>query len=168
MELPAGYTFAIGEEQLKSYWPNLKVNSNFDFTSLRTDIATPLTPKNYNCVAWAIGVNDKWMDMPNYFQDYFDLDPDTVDHSVDGYADVLTRYGFERCDDSNIENGFEKIAIYGDGERVFTHVCRQLANGKWTSKMGEWEDIEHSSLEALSGADYGTPQVFMRRKQSEQ
>jgi hypothetical protein len=39
---------------------------------------------------------------------------------------------------------------------MWTHAARQLDNGKWTSKLGQLEDIEHESLEALSGAVYGS------------
>ncbi len=68
--------------------------------------------------------------------------------------------GFKLCLDSSVEVGFEKIAIYaiqGKG----THVARQLETGSWTSKLGDYEDIEHASLECLE--DYGQVAKYMRR-----
>ena len=62
----------------------------------------------------------------------------------------------------------EKLAIYGD-EHGFTHVARQLENGRWTSKLGEQWDIEHE-LEAVAGQEsawpayrYGSVVAFMSR-----
>jgi hypothetical protein len=47
-------------------------------------------------------------------------------------------------------------------------MAKQLPNGKWSSKCGDLEDIEHD-LEALIGRDskregYGTIACFMKRK----
>ena len=48
-----------------------------------------------------------------------------------------------------------------DGEP--THAARQLPNGKWTSKLGRWEDIEHD-LEGLTGEMYGSVQQILKRQ----
>jgi hypothetical protein len=45
-----------------------------------------------------------------------------------------------------------------------THMARQLTSGRWTSKLGELEDIEHLTLEQLSGSDYGQAVQFLKRK----
>lgn len=81
---------------------------------------------------------------------------------------ALATTGYEPCDDGNVEEGIEKIAIYGNGEQ-FEHVARQLDTGRWTSKLGESYDIEHE-LEALTSAanlggqvQYGEVVAYMRR-----
>ena len=61
-----------------------------------------------------------------------------------------------------------KIAIFVDDEGVPTHAARQLQSAVWTSKLGDWEDIEHDSLAALENAPlmnslYGTVALVMRR-----
>jgi hypothetical protein len=42
------------------------------------------------------------------------------------------------------------------------HAARQLPSGRWTSKIGVLEDIEHS-LRDLEGDEYGTATVLMKR-----
>ncbi|NET26084.1 hypothetical protein [Okeania sp. SIO1I7] len=43
-----------------------------------------------------------------------------------------------------------------------THAVRQLANGKWASKLGWLEDIEHE-LDALNGDRYGVVGQILKR-----
>jgi hypothetical protein len=66
------------------------------------------------------------------------------------------------CEGSGLEVGFEKIALYAlpDGEP--THAARQLLSGKWTSKLGRWQDIEHE-LEGLVCDRYGTVKQVLKR-----
>ncbi len=54
-----------------------------------------------------------------------------------------------------MEGGVTKVAIYGDIDAdSWTHAARQLPNGKWTSKLGDFEDIEHDTPEGLVGSLY--------------
>jgi len=62
------------------------------------------------------------------------------------------------------EPGMEKIAIFAQGGKP-THMARQLENGRWTSKMGQSEDIEHA-LRDLEGVLYGEVALFMGRPKS--
>ncbi len=55
-----------------------------------------------------------------------------------------------------------EVALYGFGF-FYTHAVRQLANGKWTSKLGKAEDIEHDSPDDIAGGLYGEVVQFMRR-----
>jgi hypothetical protein len=74
--------------------------------------------------------------------------------------------GYVQCADGALELGVEKIAIYGlmSGSDIEpTHAARQLPDGRWTSKLGNCEDIEHDTLEALNGPRYGAPVCFLRR-----
>jgi hypothetical protein len=73
--------------------------------------------------------------------------------------------GYEECATDELEPGFEKVVIYMDEDGFPTHAARQLENGNWTSKLGGWEDIEHTSLSCLEGTDlaYGTVAVILRR-----
>ena len=60
-----------------------------------------------------------------------------------------------------LESGREKIAIYARGAAP-AHVARQLADGKWTSKLGAAVDITHT-LRGLEGPLYGRVVVVMAR-----
>jgi hypothetical protein len=57
----------------------------------------------------------------------------------------------------------KKVAVYGIGG-FYTHATRQLETGKWTSKLGNEEDIEHDLPELVGGGVYGEIALFMKRK----
>ena len=63
-----------------------------------------------------------------------------------------------------LESGFIKIALY-ERNGHWKHAARQLPNGKWTSKLGPDEDIEHDDPECLCGQNYGTIHCIMRKAQ---
>lgn len=74
--------------------------------------------------------------------------------------------GFRLCFGDALENGVEKVAIFGkerNGVIIPTHAALQLESGAWTSKLGDFEDIEHSILDAVNGPVYGRPVVYMKR-----
>jgi hypothetical protein len=47
--------------------------------------------------------------------------------------------------------------------KEYTHAARQRQGGGWTSKLGKLQDIEHDTLDSLSGSDYGTIVQIMRK-----
>jgi hypothetical protein len=69
--------------------------------------------------------------------------------------------GFSACDGPELESGYEKIAIYTSGGEP-KHASRQLPNGRWTSKLGRHEDIEHA-LDGVNSPAYGVPAAYMKR-----
>jgi hypothetical protein len=116
--------------------------------------------RRYNCAAWANGVDSKWWQaLPGY---YWPRHGVPNDGTIDSYEKLYELCGFVRCDDGSLQAGEEKIALFGKGAE-FEHVARQLPDGRWTSKLGTLEDIEHADLEALSGDLYGNVVAFMRR-----
>ncbi|MEK0192863.1 DUF7689 domain-containing protein [Microcoleus anatoxicus] len=75
---------------------------------------------------------------------------------------VTTGYKITSPDTTDY-NCIAKIAIYVlDGKPQ--HASRQLPNGKWTSKLGQYEDIEHNYLEGLEGSIYGEVSCVMKRR----
>ncbi|MHB8634783.1 MAG: DUF7689 domain-containing protein [Thermoplasmatota archaeon] len=118
--------------------------------------------RNYNCFAWAAGDNTQRWDTPRPFHW-----PPGVPRNllVTTFQAMFGGLGYEPCGTPNHEPGFEKVAFYTHNGRVL-HAARQLANGYWTSKCGDLEDIEHT-LEGLQGMfhphSYGMPTHFMRR-----
>ena len=84
------------------------------------------------------------------------------------FIELFRSAGYELCDDGNLEAGCEKIAIYALNDSP-THAARQLENGQWTSKLGKYEDIVHSTPDELQGEfdyAYGRVAVFMVRPRS--
>lgn len=138
------------EDELKSRFPALH-DEGFRITSPRTN--------TYNCLAWAGGDDaQKWNPDPwGLFYWPGELREDTLE----GWIRAFGQLGYQACADGTLEDGFEKIAIYGS-ESGPQHVARQLATGLWTSKLGNSEDIEHAVM-GLSGDAYGEVLTYLRR-----
>jgi hypothetical protein len=86
--------------------------------------------------------------------------------SLDSYISLFASLGYEPCNDGRFEPGFEKVAIYTDSSGVFTHVAKQEPDGQWISKMGNLEDIEHTSPEIVEGRWNGKVNQFLRHRVS--
>jgi len=136
--------------QLK--FPKL-TDENHSITSPSTD--------NYNCVAWAYEISNKRM-WPGHLDYYWPSDVAGVDELrtlIQLYLDA----GYAECKNGQREDGFKKVAIYVNQEGP-QHAARQLESGRWTSKLGDFEDIEHDTPEALEGDFYGKVTVFLRKR----
>ncbi len=123
-------------------------------------IKSPETNR-YNCFAWAAGENDRWWD-PGEQPYSFWPDDATESLDIDTIVEAYTTVGYERCSDGDLEKGFEKVALFTGDSGVPTHAARQLTDGRWTSKLGRCEDIEHD-LEGLEGDLYGKISCFLKR-----
>jgi hypothetical protein len=84
--------------------------------------------------------------------------------TLEAFEAAFATLRYVRCTDASLELRYEKIAIYASTAGVPTHAARQLHTGRWTSKLGHLEDIEHSSPDALISNSYGSPVLFMRRR----
>jgi hypothetical protein len=115
--------------------------------------------KNYNCIAWAVGDDDHWWKPTG--KDFWPEEA-PQEYTVAALIRAYETRGFVLCTDSTPEENHEKIAIYCQSQK-YTHAARQLANGNWTSKLGSAEDIEHATLEALEGFEYGAVLHIMKR-----
>jgi hypothetical protein len=135
-------------------FPNLTASNHRDI------ISTP--DPRYNCIAWAAGIdNDFWE--PAEGKTWPGNAPRGLDGlKVTSLLMVFESADYKECADGSLEDGIEKIAIYADGPE-WMHAARQLATGKWTSKMGPDERIEHDAPENLAGGRYGQVVKFMRR-----
>jgi len=121
------------------------------------EITSPASIK-YNCVAWAAGkTNHGWQ--PGV---YWPIDSSREDHGIGNPVAAFASLGYEEWADGTLEPGLEKIALYGTS-MLYTHVARQLTDGKWTSKLGQLEHIVHSEVDAIAGSDYGEVIQFMKR-----
>jgi hypothetical protein len=119
----------------------------------------------YNCVAWAVGSVHHWWEALHVQGFYW---PPGVlrDGSLQSWIQAFELHGFKSCPDGNYEPEQEKLAIYVDASDDPQHVARQLSTGEWTSKLGELEDIRHTTLDILEGDeadDYGRAKHFLKR-----
>jgi hypothetical protein len=63
----------------------------------------------------------------------------------------------------------DKVALYMTSDGEISHAARQLPSGRWTSKLGAYEDIEHNTLAAIEGDAYGmVAQILKRPRSSDQ
>jgi hypothetical protein len=124
-------------------------------------ITSPAT-RTYNCFAWAAGEDDRWWNPLEPNSPYYWPDGVPAELTIAAFIQAYQTLGYEPCESSEFESGFEKIAIYTTPDGEPTHVARQLPNGKWTSKLGRWEDIEHE-LEGLTSEMYGSVKQVLKR-----
>ena len=139
---------------IENYFPGL-IGGAYQITSPES--------VDYNCIAWAAGQVDVWWE-PDPFDLYYWPHGIPRRYDINVYVRAFGVLGYVRCETGEFEPGFEKVAIYVDPMGSPTHATRQMPNGKWTSKLGELEDIEHATLDCLSGAIYGTVALFLKRR----
>lgn len=112
----------------------------------------------YNCIAWSAGDTEPWWQPGNYWP--VETLPD--DHGIGALERAFKALGYEECPDGSLEPDFQKVALYGGGF-MYTHSARQLPDGKWTSKLGKAEDIDHDTPDDVAGGLYGEVVEFMKR-----
>jgi hypothetical protein len=136
---------------IEQYFPNLPA-TGYMVTSPATFV--------YNCIAWAAGVTDDW-----WWPDPMGVStwPASArrEETVAAFVEAFQSLGYIPCADDALEAGLEKVALYALAG-VPKHAARQLPNGRWTSKLGELEDVEHT-LEGLVGTWYGQVVQFLKR-----
>jgi len=138
--------------EIEGLFPRLKTSS-YKITSPFDD--------SYNCIAWAAQETQRkwWPDtMGIGYWPIGVVREETLQAFISAYATV----GFKPCDSGEVEDGFEKVAIFTDGGGEPTHAARQLPSGRWTSKLGDLQDIEHD-LDGVAGTHYGHAKVFLKR-----
>ena len=119
------------------------MNSSVDFPALTPSNHRETSPANvrYNCIAWAAEDTSRWW-QPGI---YWPLEWPRIDCGIGALEALFRSLGYEDCDDASVEPEYMKVALYGAGGFVYTHAARQLPTGKWTSKLGKMQDIEHDS-----------------------
>jgi hypothetical protein len=141
---------------LEALFPGLRA------TSYR--VTSPPT-RDYNCIAWATGDALNWwwpvgdpFDEPRFW-------PTGVAREVTlaAFLAAFTSVGYGPCDNTILESGFDKIAVFADQGGRPTHACRQIEEGRWTSKLGRSEDVEHELHAPLEGDTYGRIVLVMKR-----
>ena len=139
--------------------------SGYEVTSPETiDFRQP----RYNCIAFAAGDQTLWW-WPDQHGDAFWPAGAKREVTREAFLQAFGTLGYEDCDHGSVEAGFEKIALY-EKNGVHTHAANQLADGRWKSKLGAWEDIEHRTVEAVQTFQgiglYGEVACYLKRKRA--
>ena len=123
--------------------------------------------QSYNCIGWAAGDDTKWWEpvvgpdgaiLGGYYW------PEGVPRAItrEALMHAFRRQGYRECDSSDLIPGFEKVALYADGNG-WTHAARQLSDGRWASKLGTLDDIAHDTPDAVTPT-YGAVFAYMQRR----
>jgi len=135
-------------------FPSLS-RSNYEATSDETT--------KYNCIAYVAGDESQWWqpyigDRPTYWPDGA-----IKGYSIEALVSAFRALGYTMCSGGELEPGFEKIALYVNANGEWAHAARQQADGSWLSKLGDWEDICHTTVEAVECDVYGKASRYMKR-----
>src|SRR5437773_2538366 len=148
---------ASPKTQIRASFPAL-APANFKVTSDKDD--------DYNCIGFAAEETNRFwwpVKQPPYY-----WPPDLpLDLTVENFVAAFEKLGYSKCENFGLEEEYEKVVIYANAKGVPTHVARQLADGRWTCKLGRSWDIEHKTLAGLAGKEYGSPTQAMKRAKPE-
>jgi hypothetical protein len=133
------------------------------YPNLALTYYTVTSPKSqeYNCFAWVAGDQERWW-QPTPEDEFYWVPCVPMEETLPAYIQAYQTLGYVICDSAELERGYEKIALYVNNENIPTHAAKQLSTGKWSSKLGWLEDIEHE-LEGLTGEKYGRIGQVLRR-----
>lgn len=138
---------------LELRYPNL-AKTDYNVTSPKS--------QEYNCFAWAAGDQERWW-QPTPEDEFYWVEGVPMEETLSAYIQAYQKLGYTPCDDETLELGYTKIALYVNEDGLPVHAARQLPTGKWTSKLGALEDIEHE-LNGLIGERYGNISKILRKQ----
>lgn len=156
---------------LINVFPSLGRDGSFEIKSDRS--------KAYNCIAWAMGFDDRWVDPwpdDNIARKKWWPEGVAKDHNPDSLVAAFGALGFEKCDNDQDETGYDKVALYMVSPLIhpitfqviakvgWSHAARVLPSGIYHSKIGELFDAYHRSGDIFRGPFYGEVFQFMKRR----
>jgi hypothetical protein len=119
--------------------------------------------KRYNCIAYAAGdIANWWWPLPAGIKEIYWPAGTLRAETVAPFRGMFELLGYAECAGPDLEAGIEKIALFANAEGIPLHAARQQTDGRWISKLGEREDIEHA-LDGLEGDAYGKVVLLMKR-----
>lgn len=86
--------------------------------------------------------------------------------TLNAFVQAYATLGYRLSLSCALEAGIEKLALFGAGPigaETPTHAALQLANGKWTSKLGSSEDVTHDAAEDVECPTYGRVICYFAR-----
>jgi hypothetical protein len=123
--------------------------------------------QTYNCLAFAaLDLLHVWD--PSLDQGYYWPPGIPAGTSAGDWMKALKSRGFVwfHSGDMQPEPHLVKVVIFGSVGGQATHAARQLKNGQWTSKLGDYEDIVHDKPEDVAGGSYGQIWLVVARERS--
>ena len=145
----------MSRPELEAAFPNLAADG-YEITSPES--------RKYNCIAWAAGdASQKWDCTGLHLAGYY-WPPDALaGEAIEALVSAFETQGYSLCESAVLEPGMEKVVLYADDQGLWTHAARQLLDGRWSSKLGDAEDIAHLTPQGVEGSIYGRVVHLMRR-----
>jgi hypothetical protein len=116
----------------------------------------------YNCIAWSLGDISKW-----WWPEIYGYWPEGCRRSTElsSFVDMYEYMGYSITSSLVYSTTERRIAIFVKDNKA-THAAVQLDNSRWSSKLGQNQDIVHT-LSALEGPLYGSVQVYMVKSEAQ-
>lgn len=158
--------FEEANKKLKQHFPKLAKDKRF--------IPTSNQNRDYNCIAWAMRLCDRWVDIAQTAGHWwpFQLTSATVIHhaSRQGLINAFRALKFVECDNDTIEKNYDKVALYyNPATSYWSHAARVIGPNEYHSKIGGLWDIHHSDGDVMNNPilgpnNYGLVYQIMKRK----
>ncbi len=121
----------------------------------------------YNCVAFAAGDTALWWENLAVPEPGFYWPPGAIlagdNQDIEALKRCFGAIGYEECAKGDLEEGYEKVALYAINKDDWTHAAVQQDNGDWCSKLGSGYDIRHKSPQCVVSQKYGKVMCYMKR-----
>jgi hypothetical protein len=140
-------SYELTEDQFRAVFPRL----NFTVSTITSD-ESPL----FNCIAYAADDDQHWWWPTSHWPIAW------REEAVDCFIAAFCTLRYLPCRHGDLEHGYEKVALYTDGNRTPTHMAKQRPDGIWISKCGPNQDIQHSP-EELHSPLYGRVHTYLCR-----
>lgn len=147
--------FSERKPSFERWWPNLR-KKGYKVVGQASD--------RYNCFSYAVGLRDVLLDPAFYW-------PDNIarEYTLEIFIKYFESYGYVCCENSDLEDGIEKVVIYGINNYP-RHAAKQTEQGLWASKIGSLEIIEHHldafEIATQEFANYGSILQFFKKARS--
>lgn len=136
------------------------------FPQLREEnfvISSPVD-REYNCIAWACGVNNRWYDIREGL-DGVEWPCSIRSESIVALETLFRERGYSSSTSSEFELDKRKVALYVSNDGKWKHAALQTRDkdylGWWKSKLGPQFDIIHRTPECVAGSSYGDVHCIM-------
>ena len=141
------------------------------FTGLNKDgrfIPTSKKNLDYNCIAWAMRLSDRWVDTQQTAGHWWPGEITPQSETQQGLKDAFKALKFVETTNPKPEKGYDKVALYYNPyTNCWSHAARVIEEHLYHSKVGGLWDIHHSDGNVMhinnDFRTYGFVYGFMKR-----
>ncbi len=153
---------SINRQALIGVFPDLAQDINFKILSDCT--------YQYNCIAWAMGYTDRWVDILTDLPGHWWPLGVVKDMTPEALIEAFKAEGFELSDNCLPEKDYSKVVLYKNATGKWTHAARIITANVEHSKFGPAWDGQHSHnvlCNTTAGQEhqsYGIAYAYMKRQ----